>query len=166
MFDAKKNSTGKQNGLDISEYIPGNDLKNPVDAEEQVKRRKTRRKTVFLWKLTAGLLSVIVSVLLMLWLGAEAHEEGTVWLIQYVFLYFILEAVFAENIYTLFLSAGMLVCFWLFTAHLIPLNIFIYLTFAALVVFSRLEHNKWLLIMNYSMIVTWFILSFVCLVSE
>lgn len=159
MSDAEENNAG-HDGLDISEYIPGNDLKNPpsAQAETEEERQIRRKRSKFRRKLVSGLLALFVSILL-LSLGLEARETGVSNLIQYIFLYFILETVFTENRYTFFLSFGMLVCFWLLLAGVLPPAFFIQLTTITLIVFLFLEENKWLLAMNILVLGTWLLLA-------
>lgn len=159
MFAKQDNGAESQNGLDISEYIPGNDsngtLANPPKTEEQ--RKSDRRRARFLRKLIVGLAALILSIPVFS-LGAEIRAEMPS-IMQYIFLYFILESVLAENWSTQLLSFGMLFCYGLLMSNLLGPIEFNLLTIAALTMFLFSEKNKWLLAMNILVFGAWTILT-------
>ena len=142
--------------LDISEYIPGNDLTGDREVEpgmDEAQREEQRRRAALRRKLLRGIPAVILA-LLILSAVVDVHLE-TPLVVQYIFLYFIFEAVFAENWIVLALSFGMLVLFGLFIAGLLSLLPFMFLTFVSLLLFLRCEKRIWLQVMNLLVLGTW-----------
>ena len=142
--------------LDLSEYIPGHDLSvqdmdnSPMD---EAQRKELRRRAALRRKLLRAIPAVIIAVLI-LSAVADVHTEMPV-VVQYIFLYFIFEAVFAENWIVLGLSFVMLVCFGLFMAGFLNLLTFMFLTFVSLILFLRCEKRIWLKVMNILVLGTW-----------
>lgn len=157
MSDRKDKNQPESGQLDISEYIPGNDLSardtdnNPPMDEAQ--RKELRRRAALRRKLLRVIPAVILAVLI-LSAGADVHA-GTPIVVQYIFLYFLFEAVFAENWIVLGLSFGMLACFGLFMAGFLSLLAFMFLTFVSLILFLRCETRLWLKVMNVLVLGTW-----------
>ena len=142
--------------LDISEYIPGHDLTEDRELEpgmNEVQRKELRRRAAVRKKLLRVIPAVILAVLI-LSAVVDMHAEMPV-VVQYIFLYFIFEAVFAENWTVLALSFGMLVLFGLFIAGFLSLLPFMFLTFVSLILFLRCESNIWLKVMNILVLGTW-----------
>ena len=142
--------------LDISEYIPGNDLTEDREVEpgmDEAQRNEQRRRAALRGKLLRGIPAVILA-LLILSAVVDVHLE-TPLVVQYIFLYFIFEAVFAENWIVLALSFGMLVLFGLFLAGFLSLLAFMFLTFVSLLLFLRCEKRIWLQVMNLLVLGTW-----------
>ena len=142
--------------LDISEYIPGNDLTEAREVEpgmDEAQRTEQRRRAALRRKHLRGIPAVILA-LLILSAVVDVHLE-TPLVVQYIFLYFIFEAVFAENRIVLVLSFGMLVLFGLFIAGLLSLLPFMFLTFVSLILFLRCEKRIWLQLMNILVLGTW-----------
>ena len=142
--------------LDISEYIPGNDLTEDREVEpgmDEAQRTEQRRRAALRRKLLRGIPAVILA-LLILSAVVDVHLE-TPLVVQYIFLYFIFEAVFAENRIVLALSFWMLVLFGLFIAGLLSLLPFMFLTFVSLILFLRCEKRIWLQVMNLLVLGTW-----------
>ncbi len=151
--DEKKLAESK---LDISEYIPGNDLAKDREVEpgmDEEKRQELRRRAALRRKLLRAIPAVILA-LLMLSAVADLHSEMPV-VAQYIFLYFLFEAVFAEKWIVLGLSFGMLACFGLLMAGFLSLLTFMFLTFVSLILFLRCEDRIWLRIMNVLVLGTW-----------
>lgn len=162
MSDKEEYKSEKQNGLDISEYIPGYDLKHtPAEPsktrEERISERRWRR---IRRKLAVGLAAFILSIP-MLWIRANCAGMPTV--MQYVFLYFIFEAILAENWYTQLLSLGMLLCYGLLMSGLLDVIEFNTIALLALGIFLWKERNPWLLAMNILVFGTWTILTVLAL---
>ena len=146
----------ESNQLDISEYIPGNDLTEDREVEpgmDEAQRKELRRSAALRKKLLRGIPAVILAILI-LSAGADVLA-GMPIVVQYIFLYFIFEAVFAENWIVLGLSFGMLACFGLFMAGFLGLLTFMVLTFVSLILFLRCEDRIWLRIMNILILGTW-----------
>ena len=142
--------------LDISEYIPGNDLTGDREVEpgmDEAQREEQRRRAALRGKLLRGIPAVILA-LLILSAVVDVHLE-TPLVVQYIFLYFIFEAVFAENWTVLALSFGMLVLFGLFLTGILSLLPFMFLTFVSLLLFLRCEKRIWLQVMNLLVLGTW-----------
>ena len=143
-------------GLDLSEYIPGHDLSEqdtddpPMD---EAQRKEMRRRAALRKKLIRGIPAVILTILI-LSVVADVHAEMPI-VAQYIFLYFIFEAVFAENWIVIGLSFGMLACFGLFMAGFLSLPAFMFLTFVSLILFLRCEKRIWLQVMNIFILGTW-----------
>ena len=147
-------------GLDISEYIPGHDLSaqetdeprlNEEQRKEISKRRKLRRNIL------KGILVLILAALL-LSVGIELHRDMPV-LVQYIFFYFLFEAMFTED-WKLLVTAGvMLLCFGLVMALILPWKAFVFLTCVALVLFIRHEEKIWLRILNILVFGVWMMFS-------
>ena len=142
--------------LDFSEYIPGHDL-SAQDTDDppmnEAQRKELRRRAALRKKLLRAIPAVILSILILSAM-ADVHTEMPV-VVQYIFLYFIFEAVFAENWIVLGLSFGMLVCFGLFMAGFLDLLTFMFLTFVSLFLFLRCEKRIWLRAMNILVLGTW-----------
>ena len=150
----EKNSP--ESKLDISEYIPGHDLTEDRELEpgmNEAQRKELRRRAVLRKKLLRVVPAVILAVLI-LSAVADIHAEMPV-VVQYIFLYFLIEAVFAETWIVLGLSFGMLVCFGLLMAGFLGLLPFMFLTFVSLILFLRCESNIWLRGMNILVLGTW-----------
>jgi len=163
MSDKEEYNSEKQNGLDISEYIPGYDLKHtPAEpsktSEERISERRWRR---IRRKLTVGLAAIFLSILV-LSTGAEVRT-GMPTAMQYIFLYFIFEAILAENWYTQLLSLGMLLCYGLLMSGLLDVIEFNTIALFALGIFLWKERNPWLLAMNILVFGTWTILTVLAL---
>lgn len=145
-----------EQGLDLSEYIPGHDLSEqdtddpPMD---EAQRKEMRRRAALRKKLIRGIPAVILTILI-LSVVADVHAEMPI-VAQYIFLYFIFEAVFAENWIVIGLSFGMLACFGLFMAGFLSLPAFMFLTFVSLILFLRCEKRIWLQVMNIFILGTW-----------
>ncbi len=142
--------------LDISEYIPGHDL----SAQEtdglrlsEAQRKELRRCAALRRKLFRAIPAIILAILIFSAV-ADLHAE-TPLVVQYIFLYFLFEAVFAENWIVLGLSFGMLASFGLFMADFLSLLPFMALTFASLILFLRCEKRIWLQVMNILVLGTW-----------
>lgn len=156
MPDAERNKPDAENKLDISEYIPGGDLTEdrearPVASEEE--RNAVRRRAALRRKLLRGIPAAILAILI----GSavvDVHME-TPAVVQYIFLYFIFEAVLTDNLPTLGLSFGMLILFGLFMTGYLGLMLFMFLTFVGLILFLFLEKKLWLRIMNILILGTW-----------
>ena len=142
--------------LDISEYIPGHDLSArdtddpPMD---EAQRKELRRRAALRKKLFRAIPAVILAILI-LSAGADVHA-GTPIVVQYIFLYFLFEAVFAEDWIVLVLSFGMLACFGFFMAGFLSLLTFMFVTFVSLILFLRCEKRIWLQVMNILILGTW-----------
>jgi len=142
--------------LDISEYIPGNDLTEDREVEpgmDEARRKELRRCAAFRGKLIRGIPAVILAILI-LSAVVDVHVEMPL-IVQYIFFYFIFEAVFAENWTVLGMSFGMLVCFGLFMAGYLSLLLFMFLTFVSLILFLMCEKRIWLRVMNILVLGTW-----------
>ena len=142
--------------LDISEYIPGHDLTEDRELESgmnEAQRKELRRRAALRKKLFRVIPAVILA-LLILSAVADVHLEMPI-VVQYIFLYFLFEAVLAENWIVLGLSFGMLACFGLFMAGYLSLLPFMALTFASLILFLRCEKRIWLQVMNILVLGTW-----------
>jgi hypothetical protein len=145
-----------QQGLDLSEYIPGHDLTEDRELEpgmDEAQRKELRRRAALRKKLLRGIPAVILAILI-LSVVADVHAEMPI-VAQYIFLYFIFEAVFAENWIVLGLSFGMLACFGVFMAGYLGLLPFMGLTFMSLILFLRCEKRIWLRVMNILVLGTW-----------
>lgn len=145
-----------QQGLDLSEYIPGHDLTEDRELEpgmDEAQRKELRRRAALRKKLLRGIPAVILAILI-LSVVADVHAEMPI-VAQYIFLYFIFEAVFAENWIVLGLSFGMLACFGIFMAGYLGLLPFMGLTFMSLILFLRCEKRIWLRVMNILVLGTW-----------
>ena len=156
MSDRKDKDPPESGQLDISEYIPGHDLSaqdtdNPSMDETQ--RKELRRRAALRRKLFRGIPAVILAILI-LSAVVDVHMEMPI-VVQYIFLYFLFEAVFAENWIVLGLSFGMLACFGFFMAGFLGLLPFMFLTFVSLILFLRCESNIWLRGMNILILGTW-----------
>ena len=142
--------------LDISEYIPGHDH-SAQDTDDppmdEAQRKELRRRAAFRKKLLRGIPAVILAVLIFS-VVADVHAEMPV-VVQYIFLYFLFEAVFAETWIVLGLSFGMLACFGVFMAGYLSLLPFMGLTFVSLILFLRCEKRIWLRVMNILVLGTW-----------
>jgi len=152
--------------LDISEYIPGNDLTEDRGIRpgvSEAERNAVRRRADLRRKLLRGIPAVILA-LVILSAVVDVHLE-TPLVVQYIFLYFIFEAVFAENWTVLVLSFGMLVCFGLLMAGLLGLLAFMFLTFVSLILFLRCEKRIWLKLMNILVLGTWALMMIFVFVS-
>ena len=155
MPDAERNDPETKNKLDLSEYIPG-DLTEDREARpvvSEAERNAARRRAALRKKLLRGIPAAILAILI----GSavvDVHMEMPV-VVQYIFLFFIFEAVFAENLSTLGLSFGMLLLFGLFMTGYLDLLLFMFLTFVALILFLFLEKKIWLRIMNILILGTW-----------
>ena len=153
--------------LDISEYIPGHDLSAqdtddpPID---EAQRKELRRRAALRKKLLRVIPAVILSILILSAM-ADVHTEMPV-VVQYIFLYFIFEAVFAENWIVLGLSFGMLACFGLFMAGFLSLLTFMFLTFVSMILFLRCESNIWLRAMNILVLGTWVLMMIVVFIFD
>jgi len=145
-----------EQGLDLSEYIPGHDL-SAQDTDDppmdEAQRKEMRRRAALRKKLIRGIPAVILTILI-LSVVADVHAEMPI-VAQYIFLYFIFEAVFAENWIVIGLSFGMLACFGLFMAGFLSLPVFMFLTFVSLILFLRCEKRIWLQVMNIFILGTW-----------
>jgi len=145
-----------EQGLDLSEYIPGHDL-SAQDTDDppmdEAQRKEMRRRAALRKKLIRGIPAVILTILI-LSVVADVHAEMPI-VAQYIFLYFIFEAVFAENWIVIGLSFGMLACFGLFMAGFLSLPAFMFLTFVSLILFLRCEKRIWLQVMNIFILGTW-----------
>ena len=147
-------------GLDIAEYIPGQDLAaqetdeprlNEAQRKEIPKRRKLRRNVI------KGILVLILAVLL-LSVGIELNRDVPV-LVQYIFFYFLFEVMFTED-WTLLITAGvMLLCFGLMMALILPWKPFVFLTCVALALFVRHEEKLWLRALNILVLGAWVLFS-------
>lgn len=142
--------------LDISEYIPGHDLTEDRELEpgmNEAQRKELRRRAALRKKLFRAIPAVILAVLILsaVW---DLHTEMPL-VVQYIFLYFLFEAVFAENWIVLGLSFGMLACFGLLMAGFLNLPLFMFLTFVSLILFLRCEKRIWLKVMNILVLGTW-----------
>jgi hypothetical protein len=156
MPDAKEHNAEVQNKLDLAEYIPGGDLTEDREARpgvSEAERNAAHRRIAVRRKLLRGIPAVILALLICSAL-IEVHTKAPV-VVQYIFLYFIFEAVFAENPITLGLSFCMLILFGLFMTGFLDLLLFIFLTFAALIIFLFLEKQFWLRLMNILVLGTW-----------
>lgn len=156
MSDRKDKEPPESGQLDISEYIPGHDLTEDRELEpgmNEAQRKELRRRAALRKKLLRGIPAVILSILILSTV-ADMHAEMPV-VVQYIFLYFIFEAVFAETWIVLGLSFGMLVCFGLLMAGFLNLPLFMFLTFVSLILFLRCESNIWLRGMNILVLGTW-----------
>lgn len=145
-----------QQGLNLSEYIPGHDLTEDRELEpgmDEAQRKELRRRAALRKKLLRGIPAVILAILI-LSVVADVHAEMPI-VAQYIFLYFIFEAVFAENWIVLGLSFGMLACFGIFMAGYLGLLPFMGLTFMSLILFLRCEKRIWLRVMNILVLGTW-----------
>ena len=166
MPDAEKNNAGAENKLDISEYIPGGDLTEDREVKpgvSEAERNAVRRRAALRKKLLRGIPAAILAILI----GSavvDVHMETPV-VVQYIFLYFIFEAVFAENLSTLVLSFGMLILFGLFMTGYLDLLLFMFLTFVVLILFLFLEKNLWLRVMNILILGTWGLMMILVFVS-
>ena len=84
----KKNP--EESKLDISEYIPGNDLTEAREVEpgmDEAQRNEQRRRAALRRKLLRGIPAVILA-LLILSAVVDVHLE-TPLVVQYIFLYFL-----------------------------------------------------------------------------
>ena len=153
--------------LDFSEYIPGHDL-SAQDTDDppmnEAQRKELRRRVAVRKKLLRVIPSVILAVLI-LSAVVDMHAEMPV-VVQYIFLYFIFEAVFAENWIVLGLSFGMLACFGLFMAGFLGLLTFMVLTFVSLILFLRCEKQIWLKVMNILVLGTWTLMMIVVFIFD
>ena len=142
--------------LDLSEYIPGHDLTEDREVEpgmNEAQRKELRRRAALRGKLLRVIPAVILAILI-LSAGADVHA-GTPIVVQYIFLYFLFEAVFAEDWIVLVLSFGMLACFGFFMAGFLSLLTFMFVTFVSLILFLRCEKRIWLQVMNILILGTW-----------
>ena len=151
-----------ESDLDISEYIPGHDLMKdrkfkPVMDEAQ--RKESRRRAALRRKLLRMIPAFILAILI-LSAVTDVHAEMPI-MVQYIFLYFIFEAVFAENWIVLGLSFAMLACFGIFMAGVLGLLSFMFLTFVSLILFLCCEKRIWLRGMNILVLGTWLIMMLV-----
>ena len=142
--------------LDISEYIPGHDLTEDRELEpgmSEAQRKELYRRVALRRKLLRAIPAVILAVLILsaVW---DLHAEMPI-VVQYIFFYFIFEAVFAEDWIVLCLSFGMLACFGLLMAGFLNLPLFMFLTFVSLILFLRCEKRLWLKVMNILILGTW-----------
>ena len=156
MPDPDENRPEQSNQLDISEYIPGNDLTEDREVEpgmDEAQRKAIRNRRKLRRNIIKGIMVLILAVLL-LSVGIELNRDVPV-LVQYIFLYFLFEAVFAENRIVLALSFGMLVLFGLFLTGILGLLPFMFLTFVSLLLFLRCEKRIWLQVMNLLVLGTW-----------
>ena len=145
-----------EQGFDLSEYIPGHDLTEDCEFEsgmDEAQRKELRRRAALRKKLLRGIPAFILAILIFSAV-ADLHAE-TPLIVQYIFLYFLFEAVLAENWIVLGLSFGMLACFGLFMAGYLSLLPFMALTFASLILFLRFEKRIWLQVMNILILGTW-----------
>lgn len=150
----KKNPS--EQGLDLSEYIPGHDLTEDRELEpgmDEAQRKELRRRAALRKRLLRAIPAVILAILI-LSVVADVHAEMPI-VAQYIFLYFLFEAVFAENWIVLGLSFGMLACFGFFMAGYLSLLPFMGLTFVSLILFLRCEKRIWLQVMNILVLGTW-----------
>ncbi|MBR3506145.1 MAG: hypothetical protein IKO02_03760 [Lentisphaeria bacterium] len=150
----KKNPS--EQGLDLSEYIPGHDLTEDRELEpgmDEAQRKELRRRAALRKRLLRAIPAVILAILI-LSVVADVHAEMPI-VAQYIFLYFLFEAVFAENWIVLGLSFGMLACFGVFMAGYLSLLPFMGLTFVSLILFLRCEKRIWLQVMNILVLGTW-----------
>ncbi len=147
-------------GLDISEYIPGHDLSAQESAEppmDEARRKEIRKRQKLRRNIIKGVLVLILAVLLVS-VGIELHRDVPT-LVQYIFFYFLFEAMFTED-WTLLATAGvMLLCFGLMMALILPWKAFVFLTCAALVLFVRHEEKLWLRILNILVLGAWLMFS-------
>ena len=160
MSDREEKNLPESGQLDISEYIPGNDLTEDREVEPGVneaqrqairKRRKLRRNII------KGILILVLAALL-LSVGIELNRDVPV-LVQYIFLYFLFETMFTED-WTLLVTAGvMLLCFGLVMALILPWKAFVFLTCIALVLFIRYEEKIWLRVLNILVFGAWVLFS-------
>ncbi len=142
--------------LDISEYIPGNDLTEDRELEsgmDEAQRKELRRRAALRKKLLRAVPAAILAILI-LSAVVDVHAEMPI-VVQYIFLYFLFEAVFAEDWIVLVLSFGMLACFGLLMAGFLNLPLFMFLTFVSLILFLRCEKRIWLKVMNILILGTW-----------
>ena len=142
--------------LDISEYIPGNDLTEDRELEsgmDEAQRKELRRRAALRKKLLRAVPAAILAILI-LSAVADMHA-GMPIVVQYIFLYFLFEAVFAEDWIVLVLSFGMLACFGFLMAGFLSLPAFMFLTFVSLILFLRCEKRIWLKVMNILILGTW-----------
>ena len=145
-----------EQGLDLSEYIPGHDLTENRELEpgmDEAQRKELRRRAALRKRLLRAIPAVILAILI-LSVVADVHAEMPI-VAQYIFLYFLFEAVFAENWIVLGLSFGMLACFGFFMAGYLSLLLFMGLTFVSLILFLRCENRIWLQVMNILVLGTW-----------
>ena len=166
MPDAEQNNREAENRLDISEYIPGGDLTEdretrPVVSEAE--RNAVRRRTALRRKLLRGIPAAILALVIFSAV-VDVHAKAPV-VVQYIFLYFIFEAVLAENMTTLGLSFGMLILFGLFMTGFLDLLLFMVLTFVALIAFLFLEKKFWLRLMNILILGTWGLMMIIAFLS-
>ena len=153
--------------LDLSEYIPGHDI-SAQDTDDppmnEAQRKELRRRAAIRKKLLRVIPAVILSILILSAM-ADVHTEMPV-VVQYIFLYFIFEAVFAENWIVLGLAFGMLACFGLFMAGFLNLLTFMFLTLVSLILFLRCESNIWLRVMNILVLGTWGLMMIVVFIFD
>jgi len=152
----REETTPSEPGLDISEYIPGHDLSARETDEprlNEARRKELRRRAALRKKLLRAIPAVILAILILsaVW---DLHAEMPL-VVQYIFLYFLFEAVFAEDWIVLVLSFGMLACFGLLMAGFLNLPAFMFLTFVSLILFLRCEKRIWLKVMNILVLGTW-----------
>ena len=166
MPNTNQDKSEAENQLDISEYIPGSDLTEDREVKpvvSEAERNAVRRRAAVRRKL----LRVIPAVILALVIGSaviDVHMEMP-FVVQYIFLYFIFEAVLADKLATLGLSFGMLVLFGLFMTGFLDLLLFMFLTFVALILFLFLEKKIWLRVMNILVLGTWALMMIFVFVS-
>lgn len=166
MPNSERNNAGAENKLDISEYIPGCDLTEDREVKtgvSEAERNAVCRRAAVRRKLLRGIPAAILALLIFSAV-IDVHTETPV-VVQYIFLYFIFEAVFAENLSTLGLSFGMLILFGLFLTGYLSLLLFLFLTFVALIVFLFLEKKIWLCVMNILVLGTWALMMILVFVS-
>jgi len=146
--------------LDISEYVPGNDLTEDREFEpgmDEAQRKAIRKRRKLRRNIIKGIMVLILAVLL-LSVGIELNRDVPI-LVQYIFLYFLFETMFTED-WTLLITAGvMLLCFGLVMALILPWKAFVYLTCVALVLFIRHEEKIWLRVLNILVFGAWVLFS-------
>lgn len=149
-----------ESGLDISEYIPGHDLSAQETEEPQpneAQRKEIRRRRKLRRNLIKGILVLILAALL-LSAGLELHRDVPT-LVQYIFFYFLFEAMFTEDWKLLATAGVMLLCFGLVMALILPWKTFVFLTCVALILFIRHEEKIWLRILNILVFGVWMMFS-------
>ena len=156
----REETTPSEPGLDISEYIPGHNLSaqatdeprlNEAQRKEILRRKKLRRNII------KGILVLILAVLL-LSVGIELERDVPT-LVQYIFFYFLFEAMFTEDWKLLATAGVMLLCFGLVMALILPWKAFVFLTCVALILFIRHEEKIWLRILNILVFGVWMMFS-------
>ena len=156
----REEKNAAESELDISEYIPGHDLTEDRDVEpgmNEAQRKEIRKSRKLRRNLIKGILVLILAVLL-LSVGIELHRDVPV-LVQYIFFYFLFEAMFTEDWKLLATAGVMLLCFGLVMALILPWKAFVFLTCVALVLFIRHEEKIWLRILNILVFGVWMMFS-------